>query len=162
MEEIARNVAMAREYALCNNYETASIMMQSMVVELSQYIRGCQDERTKGLAKRLYEACQAEVKLINDLLRETSPAALDPPLPVRGHHPGLARDDLYVNGSNDPHDYVVRRPAPRPAEDEAEWGFDDRRPGGGGGGGGRPGWDPTPGTWDPNPPVPPRRPLAMA
>lgn len=50
MEEIARNVAMAREYALCNNYETASIMMQSMVVELSQYIRGCQASPRCALA----------------------------------------------------------------------------------------------------------------
>ena len=42
MEDIVRNVTLAREYAMVNNYETASIMMADMAQELSKLVKTCQ------------------------------------------------------------------------------------------------------------------------
>jgi len=155
MEEILRNVQLARDYAMGNHYETASIMLQTTIQDITHYLRGCQDERLKVIIRKVQEACQTEIRSMNDLIRDTGPALLEPnarpaslPEFSSGPNYGMAREDS--SNGHDPQDYVVaaRRPAPlpRPVEDEADWGFEDRRAGG------RPGWDATPGSWDPNPP----------
>ena len=159
MEDVYRNIKMAREYAVLNSYETASVILLDMIQHIDHHIKMSAADGDRLHLKAVREACNAEMRLINDLKRELAAFEGAPPPSPNARANG---------GGPDPHAHVeapARAPharhgyaAPPPAfEDEGDWGFDDRRSGRGGA---PQRWDSTPCEspgWDESPPPPPPR-----
>eukprot|EP00906_Rhabdomonas_costata_P011451 RCo016322 len=161
MEDVCKNIKLAREYAILNNYETSSVIMADMMGQIDNQMKFSRTQNEKVQLKKIREAVAVELQMVNDLKRELNSFDSIPPK----HSPVQATPDY---GAGCRHDFLDERPTRdvphRPSEDEADLGFEDRRGrrhhSSGEGHNLRQSWDNTPCSgpaWDENPPMPPPR-----
>eukprot|EP01004_Peranema_trichophorum_P002510 NODE_1563_length_1903_cov_54.325281_g1324_i0.p1 GENE.NODE_1563_length_1903_cov_54.325281_g1324_i0~~NODE_1563_length_1903_cov_54.325281_g1324_i0.p1 ORF type:complete len:581 (+),score=142.66 NODE_1563_length_1903_cov_54.325281_g1324_i0:63-1745(+) len=164
MEDLHRNIKLAREYALLNNYDTAAIIMSDMLGQIEQHIKLSKGELERQHMRKIKESLSTEMRMINELKKELMAFAetsqIKPPSNGAAHRPTSHDAYLDERPTRDNHQHPVR-----PTEDEPDYGFEDRRPGAplrrhhsssmdGVRGSAGNGWDNTPAqgpVWDENP-----------